>query len=100
VRSSYQKNKQVIFPIAIKLDHEGLVTKMNLYELPKDADCAHIRDAFSETEQNYENILKLLEFEDTPIDLLVQIGTEHILLYDQDHLAELIVNHPQVTSEL
>lgn len=69
-----------------------------LYELTKDADAALIRDAFEESRTETETILKVLEFENTPVDLLVEIG-EMMPWHDVHPIARKLSAHPNLTDE-
>ena len=69
-----------------------------LYRLDRDEPAALVRDAYEETDKGQEAILLVLDFKNTPIDILTNIGEEMVFL-DSRAIAPKLAKHPNLSDE-
>lgn len=72
----------------------------DLHELPIDTPGEIVREAFNETKRDNSDILKVLSFTNTPIDVLIKVGEDHLPWRDTYSIAKALVSHPNFTTEI
>lgn len=70
----------------------------DLHELPSDAPCTVLREAFHDSEGDTSAAVEVLKRENTPVDVLVQIGN-NLPWLDVHIVSPLLASHPNFSHD-